>query len=294
MKKYIVILLIVFVGTLSSCKKFLDEKQVSSLTQDYFNDENGLNSLINGLYVYARVKHEWDANGARLIEPETDAYMTATATFATMSTASYGTDLSAIASNVNNFLGAANANNAPMGAYPHINNCNIALDVIDNIKPGKFGTDENYRKARRAEILFLRAWAYYLVSNQLGDVPLLLTPRREDDGIYFFPKAKLQDVFTQIIADARYAYDNLPATTTEQGRATKWAAGHFLAKLYLNRAQAAGFQNSGENHLKMLYKGNVATDLDSVITLTTQVINGMGGASGLAPDYWTLFDPKIA
>ena len=294
MKKYIVILLIVFVGTISSCKKFLDEKQVSSLTQDYFNDENGLNSLINGLYVYARVKHEWDANGARLIEPETDAYMTATATFATMSTASYGTDLSAIASNVNNFLGAANANNAPMGAYPHINNCNIALDVIDNIKPGKFGTDENYRKARRAEILFLRAWAYYLVSNQLGDVPLLLTPRREDDGIYFFPKAKLQDVFTQIIADARYAYDNLPATTTEQGRATKWAAGHFLAKLYLNRAQAAGFQNSGENHLKMLYKGNVATDLDSVITLTTQVINGMGGASGLAPDYWTLFDPKIA
>jgi hypothetical protein len=294
MKKYIVFLLIVIVGTLGSCKKFLDEKQVSSLTQDYFNDENGLNSLINGLYVYARVKHEWDANGARLIEPETDAYMTAAATFATFSSASYGTDLSAIASNVNNFLGAANANNAPMGAYPHINNCNIALDVIDNIKPGKFGTDENYRKARRAEILFLRAWAYYLVSNQLGDVPLLLTPRREDDGIYFFPKAKLQEVFTQVIADARYAYENLPTTTTEQGRATKWAAGHFLAKLYLNRAQAAGFQNSGENHLKMLYKGNVTTDLDSVIFLTTQVINGMGGVGGLAPDYWTLFDPKVA
>jgi hypothetical protein len=53
--------------------------------------------------------------------------------------------------------------------------------------------------------------------------------------------------------------------------------GHLLAKLYLNRAQAAGFQNSGEVHLKMLYKGNVATDLDSVITLATEVINGKGG-----------------
>ena len=62
--------------SMGSCKKFLTEKQVATLTQDYYNDENGLNSLINGLYVYARVKHEWEANGARLIEPETDAYMT--------------------------------------------------------------------------------------------------------------------------------------------------------------------------------------------------------------------------
>ena len=132
---------------------------------------------------------------------------------------------------------------APMGAYPHINNCNIALDIIDNIKPGKFGTDETFRKTRRSEILFLRAWAYYLVSNQLGDVPLLLTPKREDNGIYYYPKAKLEDIYKQIIADLRYAYENLPVTTTERGRLTKLAAGHFLAKLYLNRAQAAGFQN---------------------------------------------------
>ncbi|MBC7828748.1 MAG: RagB/SusD family nutrient uptake outer membrane protein [Chitinophagaceae bacterium] len=294
MKKYIVFLLIVVAGLFGSCKKFLVEKQVSSLTQDYFNDENGLNALIHGLYVYARVKHEWDANGARLIEPETDAYMTSAATFATMSTANYGTDLSSVASNVNNYLGAPNSSNAPMGAYPHINNCNIALDVIDNNKPGKFGTDDIFRKARRSEVLFLRAWAYHLVSNQLGDVPMLLTPRSEDNGIYYFPKAKLEDIYKQMISDVRYAYDNLPSTTTEQGRVTKWAAGHFLAKLYLNRAQAVGFQNSGETHLKMLYKGNVATDLDSVITIATQVINGMGGVSGLAPDYWTLFDPKVA
>ena len=191
-------------------------------------------------------------------------------------------------------MGSANSNYAPMGAYPHINNCNIALDIIDNIKPGKFGTDEAYRKTRRAEILFLRAWAYYLVSNQLGDVPLLLTPRREDNGIYYFPKAKLEDIYKQIISDVRYAYENLPATTSDRGRITKWAAGHLLAKLYLNRAQAAGFQNSGETHLKMLYKGNVATDLDSVITVATEVINGKGGAGGLAPDYWTLFNPAVS
>jgi starch-binding outer membrane protein, SusD/RagB family len=294
--KYILITGLIFSLGMSftSCKKFLEEKQVASLTQDYYNDENGLNSLINGLYVYARVKHEWDGNGAKLIEPESDAYMHQDANLARMTSGAYGNNVSTIASNVNNYIGAANSNYAPMGAYPHINNCNIALEVIDNIKPGKFGSDETFRKMRRSEILMLRAWAYYLISNQLGDVPLLLTAKREDNGVYYYPKAKLEDVYKQIISDMRYAYENLPATTTDRGRLTKWAAGHFLAKLYLNRAQAAGFQNSGETHLKMLYKGAVGTDLDSVISITSEVITGKGGAGALAPDYWTLFNPAVS
>lgn len=293
MKKYL-ILLVVIAASVTSCKKFLQEKQVATLTQDYYNNESGLNSLINGLYVYARVKHEWDGDGAKLIDPETDEYMHTDVNFARMTSTAYGTNVSTIAAqNVNNYLGGANSNYAPMGAYPHINNCNIALDVIDHVKPGRFGTDEAYRATRRSEILFLRAWAYYLISNQLGDVPLLLTPKREDNGIYYYPKAKLEDIYKQIIADVRYAYDNLP-TTADQGRVTKWAAGHFLAKLYLNRAQAAGFQNSTDPDLKMLYKGNVSTDLDSCIYFATQVIDGKGGAGGLAPDYWSLFDPKVS
>lgn len=296
-KKYILIpvLVLLLSGSFVSCHKFLEEKQVSSLTQDYYNNESGLNSLINGLYVYARVKHEWDGNGTKLIEPETDGYMHVDNVFARMGSAAYGSDVSTIAAqNVSNYLGGANSNYAPMGAYPHINNCNIALDVIDNIKPGRFGTDETYRKARRSEILMLRAWAYFLISNQLGDVPLLLAPKREDNGIYYYPKAKLADVYKQIISDMRYAYDNLPATTTDRGRLTKAAAGHFLAKLYLTRAQGAAFESSAEPSLKMLFKGNVATDLDSVILIASDVISSKGGAAGLAPDYWTLFNPAVS
>jgi hypothetical protein len=291
-KKYIYLLPFLLVISTFSCQKFLTERQVSNLTQDYYNNENGLNSLINGLYVYARVKHEWDGNGAKLNDLETDAYMSTNLALSEMNSSAYGSDVSTIANNVNNYIGGANSSYAPMGAYPHINNCNIALDIIDNIKPGKFGTDETFRKSRRAEILFLRSWAYYLISNQLGDVPLLLTPKREDNGVYFYPKAKLEDVYKQIIGDVRYAYDNLPTTASDRGKITKWAAGHFLAKLYLNRAQAAGFNNNSDPDLAMLYKGNVATDLDSVITIASEVINGNGGPAGLASDYASLFDPK--
>ena len=109
---------------------------MSNLTQEYYDTEDGLNALVNGLYVYARVKHEWDVNGARLTQTETDGYMTSENTYATMSATRYGSNVSTIAaSNVFNYIGAPNANNAPMGAYPHINNCNIALDIIDNVKP---------------------------------------------------------------------------------------------------------------------------------------------------------------
>src|SRR5688572_9056455 len=213
--------------SVAGCKKFLAERQVTNLVQEYYDTEPGLNALITGLYVYARVKHEWDANGAKLIEPETDAYAHQDANLARMLSSAYGTDLSTIAGNIYNYLGGANANNAPMGAYPHINNCNIALETIDNIKPGKYGTDESFRNTRRAEILMLRAWAYYLVSNQLGEVPLLLTPKREDNGIYNYPKEKMDVIYRQIIGDVRFAYANLPATVSERGRLTKWAAGHF-------------------------------------------------------------------
>lgn len=292
MKKYILLFLTIL--PIISCQDFLEEKQVSSLTQDYYNTEGGLEALVKSLYVYARVKHEWDANGSKLIEPETDAYMHSNAGIARFSAGAYGTDVSTIAGNINNFLGSANSSYAPMGAYPHINNCNVALEQIEEVKPGKFGTDAAFSNSRKAEVLFLRAWAYYLVTNQLGDAPLLLTAKREDNGIYYYPKASIVDIYKKIIADMRFAYDNLPLTQSDRGRVTKAAAGHFLAKLYLNRAQASSYQNSSEQHLKMLFKGNVATDLDSVISITTEVIDAMGGAGGLAPDYWTLFDPAVS
>src|SRR5690606_20128201 len=160
----------------------------------------------------------------------------------------------------------------------------------ENAKPGRFGTDAEFANMRKAEVLFLRSWAFYLVSNQLGDVPLLLEPKREDNGVYYYPKAKLEDIYKRIIADIRFAFENLPTNQDDRGRVTKWAAGHFLAKLYLNRAQAAGFQNA-ETHLQMLYKGNVATDLDSAIYYATEVINGVGE---LAPNYSMLFDAAIS
>lgn len=298
MKKYIAYFLILI--TAFSCNdEFLQEEQVTNLTQEYYDSEDGLESLIKGLYVYLRVKYEWDTNGAKLIDCETDNQSTSGANNALgmATSAGYGSNVSTIASNVANFLGGANSTYAAMGAYPEINNCNIALEQIDNVHPGKFAT-ASFANGRKAEVLFLRSYAYYLITNQLGAVPLLLKANRNDNGIYNYPKVEMDIIYTQIISDLRWAYDQLPTAQSNKGRITKWACGHLLSKLYLNRAQGATFANSSNLYLKMLYKGTVSTDLDSCIYFANQVIDGNKGNSGtykgLATDYWTLFNPTMS
>ncbi len=297
MKKYIVYFLILI--SAFSCTNYLQEKQVTNLTQDYYNSEDGLEALIKGCYTYLRIKFEYQTIGIALVDPETDQTITAGANsaFGMATMAAYGSNVSTVGNYVNAYLGGANSSYAPTGAYPEINNCNIALEQIDNVHPGKFAT-ASFANERKAEVLFLRAWAYYSITNQMGACPLMLKSNRTDNGIYYYPKVGMDTIYRQIIGDLRWAYNQLPTSQSDRGRITKWACGSFLSKLYLNRAQGATFANSSDPYLKMLYKGTVSTDLDSCIYYATQVINGNQGNSGtykgLATDYWTLFNPAVS
>jgi hypothetical protein len=156
------------------------------------------------------------------------------------------------------------------GVFPTINRCNVFLENYANLSEA----DQLKIKARKGEILFLRAYAYYLITNVLGDVPLMLKSFTGMPENFAFPKSSLETIYKQLIADLRVAVTLLPETVaaSDLGRITKPAAAHLLSKLYLHRAQAANWSGA-ESHLKMLYKGNVATDLDSVIYYSTMVID---------------------
>jgi hypothetical protein len=188
-------------------------------------------------------------------------------------------------------LGIFSANQS-LGAYPGINDCNLAVEILSEGRgAGIFVTDPEYAKTRMAEARFNRAWWYYLLTTQLGDVYMTLESNKEVPENYNFPKTSSKDVYTQIIRDVRYGWEILPETASQRGRHTKYTAAHFLAKLYLQRAQAAQFENSSSPHLKMLFKGNVSTDLDSAIYFATRVIES--GKYQLEPNYWSLFDVKL-
>ena len=90
------------------------------------------------------------------------------------------------------------------------------------------------RTQRVAEAKFLRATFYFIHVRLYGDIPLNLeettTPRTDEVRA---PKA---DVYAQIIKDLTDAIAVLPATQSQYGRATKAAAQHELALVYLTRA----------------------------------------------------------
>jgi hypothetical protein len=87
------------------------------------------------------------------------------------------------------------------------------------------------------EARFIRAYAYYLLSEYWGEVPIV-----EDaaalvgSGNIQLPKNTSSSVYQFIIRDLEFAAANLPASD-EPGRVTQWAAKGMLAKVHLTRGQ---------------------------------------------------------
>lgn len=299
MKKYIIPIL--FLLPLSSCKDFLEEKMVSTITQDYFETEKGAEELVVASYNTLRWKYGF-MEGPYMYETGTDITEPTDNNWATISPATWAPTGEA-GSYANNLMGYYATQ--LLGGYPIINDCNKAIEIIVGKKPGKFGTDQSYANSRLSEVYFLRAYTYYMLVTQLGDVPMPLKSNNSLPATFNFPKSTSEQVYKQIISDLRFAHDHLPVTQAERGRITKGASSHLLAKLYLQRAQAQDFgqyrntdgtvnPSSPNAHLALLYKGKVTTDLDSSRIFATEVIdtysssNG-GSYGGLASDFWDLF-----
>lgn len=299
MKKYI--LPILFLLPLSSCKDFLEEKMVSTITQDYFETEKGAEELVVASYNTLRWKYGF-MEGPYLFETGTDITEPTDNNWATISPAVWAPAGEA-GSYANNLMGYYATQ--LLGSYPIINDCNKAIEIITEKKPGKFGSDQEYANQRLSEVYFLRSWTFYMLVTQLGDVPMPLRSNNSLPAVFNFPKATSAEVYSRMISDLRFAHDHLPASQAERGRITKGAVSHLLAKLYLQRAQGAEFAQyrdasgtvnptDANAHLGLLYKGKGANDLDSARIYATEVIDSYstsngGQFGGLAANYWDLF-----
>lgn len=301
MKKYIIIILIALIGIVSCSDKFLEEEMVSVITQDYFNTEEGLEQLINGTYDALRWKYGWE-EGSYLFHVGTDAEIRGDNSWDVYSPTVW-TPTGGAGNYTNNLMGYYAKQ--LLGGYPTINNCNRAIEAIRNGDAlGRFATDKVYAAERLSEVLFTRAWVYYMLNTQLGDIHMTLKSNNSLPDAYNFPKSTSEEIYKQLITDLRFCFNNLSgsaidgASTEGRERVSKGAAAHFLAKLYLQRAQGADFEQYRKSdgtidhanpnaHLGMLYKGKVATDLDSCIYYASQVISSPNYR--LADDYSDIF-----
>jgi hypothetical protein len=116
--------------------------------------------------------------------------------------------------------------------YTGINNAN---SLIANINKPKM--DETARGRILAEATFLRGFAYYLLVNHFGDVPLSLTPTTDANNVNI-SRTTSGDVYQSVLKDMETAVPQL-ANITELGyssRITKTAAQGIIARVCLSMA----------------------------------------------------------
>ena len=117
--------------------------------------------------------------------------------------------------------------------YRSINTTNAVLNRAANIKSG---IPESRKNQRIAEARFLRALYYFYLTRHYGDLYLTL---EETQGVVIegkrTPRAEIYSKV--IIPDLEAAVATLPPTQADHGRATKGAAQHLLALVYLTRAE---------------------------------------------------------
>lgn len=301
MKRIFVILL---VFGFAACKpEFLEEEPISVVNNLFYTTQDGLEALVTANYQLLRFKTDYN-HGNKLFAGGNDIevfnqspytaeqYRRASGLYDISSWGPTATDdQHQVTLQIRLLLGAVSGGFSE-GVYPSITRCNLFLYNYENFLTE---SEQEGLKTRKGEILFMRAYGYYLVTNVLGPVPLILEAPRSYSDINYFPKSSLEDIYKSMISDLRNAVEilnpEIADPNSELGRITKPAAAHLLAKIYLHRAQAAGWQGA-ETHLDMLYKGNVPTDLDSSIYYASMVIDQKSGETaygGLAPNFGDLW-----
>lgn len=85
----------------------------------------------------------------------------------------------------------------------------------------------------KAEALAIRAFCYFDLRRDYGEIPIILN-RIETPADQYKPKSTIAQVDAQIIADLTFAKEHLPMTwASYPGRATKGFAQTLMAKVYL-------------------------------------------------------------
>lgn len=114
--------------------------------------------------------------------------------------------------------------------YATIRKINMALE---NLAASSLAdADKNKLKG---QVLFWRAWAYFMMVKAYGGVPLVLTSQDVSDKEQLFvPRSKTSECITQIVKDLDDAIAVLPdAWTGEEGRIDKGAAMAYKGRVLL-------------------------------------------------------------
>lgn len=121
-------------------------------------------------------------------------------------------------------------NNKWRTVYEGVARCNNTLKILAKAT----GISADNVKRITAETRFLRGHYHFEAKKMWNNVPYV------DEKNENLKPSNTTDIWPNIEADFQSAYDNLPEIQDKIGRANKWAAGAFLAKVKMFRKDFAG------------------------------------------------------
>jgi hypothetical protein len=247
---------------ITSCDSYLEETDLPRLTPDYYGTAAGVDSAATAAYSFMR----WPAGNERynvLTEYGTDLFTQAEdpGPFASGFN-QYGSQLSSDAAVLYEFW---------QNSYKAISTANL---VIQQVESSSLLT-EVQKQSAIAEMSFIRAYFYFDIVQQFGNIPLVLDVAFEVRTE--FHRASVPEIYQQIITDLEYAVQYLPEKPAMTGKATRYSAAHLLAKVYLTRGSAVAEA-----------RGQQSTDMDNALKYAGMVIES--GQHGLLEDFSQLWD----
>ena len=222
MKNIFKTIALVALTTSIGCKDLLTETNRAGLTANtVYTSPAGFESLVNGAYSYTRAWYGKE-EGYNLMEMGTDLWYP-------------GVDNRRLDLMVYNNLQGSEAGLAStevflqrlwQRSYQAINLCNAGISGVS-----KSGLPAATQVTREAELRFLRAFYYYLLTEQWGDVHFTLDATTTAQTTA--NKTPRATIYKQIVEDLKFAAEKLPTSTSQYGRATMPVAEAFLARVYL-------------------------------------------------------------
>nr|WP_121273543.1 RagB/SusD family nutrient uptake outer membrane protein [Pedobacter schmidteae] len=228
MKRSAYILVVMFFITqFYACKKALEQAPLGSLSEEIVANKNGVNGLLIGAYAALDFMAGGDKalGGGDAWQVSPTNWVFGAVAGGDASKGSDGADQPAI-DPIANFYSDAN-NVLYNGKWKALFECVARTNNVLKILAKTTDVTDDERKNIAAQARFLRGHYYFELKKMWNMVPWI------DESTTAFNQPNNLDLWPKIEADLKFAYENLPPTQSEIGRANKWAAAAYLAKAYL-------------------------------------------------------------
>lgn len=271
----------------AGCKDWLDEENHSSTTQDFLKTPKGFKMGLNSVYAVLGGMYGDEGGIHGLMNPGTDEFKSSTTGNRTTYLANY--DLVGFTAS-NEFM-----SNLWGNVYTNINTLNYMIEYVDEIQIGNEITLAE-RTQYLGEARFMRAFLYFNLVQQFGDITINTT--FNDQPSRSAQRVDMLQAYDLIIEDLGEAIEkcspSLQQNKLEAGRASKAAARHLLARVYLTLAwaydkSAAEYPNNSHN--KYYNAGKALEYYEKAYTTASELIADAPSLGiSLMPSFSDVFD----